>query len=201
MITEERRKEILETAPYWYNKDWSVKMMAKRQWANPRWMRNKNWRKKGSKNSSSMLTEWTVNAVMRMMAQWASEIKNDVNKKQWIKKFVPLSMAAACRELWTNQSVVMYHIKKDPSLSKMLTEYRENKQELMKFVAEDNLSRWLNWELNLEDKELVDLSLKVLERTDKAYNPRIEIEQTNKSLNFNIPLEELEKQFKELVNI
>ena len=188
-------------APYGYKKDWTPRKVPVK-WIWKQWYhKKKSGRKLWSKNVDSMKVLGQINSVTRMMATGTEEITDEKNKKMWIERYTPMSMAAACREVGIPQTKVMFHIKKDTQLSKMYKEYREDKQELMKFVSEDNLSKWLNGELELTDKDLVDLSLKVLERTDKAYNPKIEIEQTTKTLNFNVDIKDMERQLQELISI
>ena len=183
-------------APFWYRKDGQPRRIAKQVW------RHKSYgRKKGSKNKSRLMSKAKANAVLHAMATWVEEVKDPKNKKMKIGKWHPMSMMAACRELQIDRSTVMSAIKWDPSLKKMYENYRDNKQELMRYVAEDNITRWLNWELDLDDKEVTDLSIKVSEKTDKAYNPRAEVEQKVMALNFNVDISELEKQFNELKNM
>ena len=188
-------------APYGYKVDGTPRKIASKGSWKVWWHKRKEGRKKGSKNVNSMVVLQKINSVTRMMATWAEEILDPQNKKMGMKKYSPMSMSAACREVGITPTKFMFHVKKDESLMKMYTEYRENKQELMKFVSEDNLSKGLNWELALTDKDVVDLSLKVLERTDKAYNPKMEIQQTVKNLNFNVDISVLEKQLQELIRL
>ena len=54
--------------------------------------------------------------------------------------------------------------------------------------------------MNISDKDILDTAKWMSEKTDKAYNPKIEIEQKSMALNFDIPLEEMEGQIMELIN-
>ena len=38
----------------------------------------------------------------------------------------------------------------------------------------------------LTDKDIVDISFKMLQATEKSYNPKVEIEATTKNLNLNM---------------
>ena len=187
-------------APYWYKANWEPRKIAKRySWDLRKAV--KEWRPKWGKNKWSIVQMWKVNAVIKLMATWIWKVENERNKELWIKPWAPMTMSAACREVGISINSFIPHMKSDPDLSKMYQEYRENKQELLRFASEDNITKWILWELDLTDKEKVDTSLKVLQMTDSKYNQKIEVEQTTKNLNFNISLEDMENKFRELTSM
>lgn len=60
---------------------------------------------------------------------------------------------------------------------------KENRREYLKEVSETNITRALTWKMNLEDKDIVDYSFKMLEKTDVNYNPKQVIETTVEEIN------------------
>jgi hypothetical protein len=53
---------------------------------------------------------------------------------------------------------------------------KEQRRDFLKESAEVNISKALTGKLDINDKEMLDASFRFLERTDKAYNPKTEIE-------------------------
>jgi hypothetical protein len=51
----------------------------------------------------------------------------------------------------------------------------------------------------LTDKDIVDISFKMLQATEKSYNPKIEIEATTKNLNLNISEEQILEKINQLM--
>ena len=51
----------------------------------------------------------------------------------------------------------------------------------------------------MEAKDTARLSLDILKQTEDKYNPKAEIELNSKNLNFDMPLEEMEKMVMELL--
>tara|TARA_R110002020_G_scaffold358575_1_gene571192 strand:- start:372 stop:539 length:168 start_codon:yes stop_codon:yes gene_type:complete len=54
--------------------------------------------------------------------------------------------------------------------------------------------------LEVDDKDVARMALDYLKATDKAYNPKIEIEQNVKRLNLDITDEEFKMRMQELMN-
>jgi len=69
--------------------------------------------------------------------------------------------------------------------------------------AEDNLMQAMDGDGDfavMESKDRARLSLDILKQTERAYNPKIEIEAKTENMNFEVPMEELEKMILELIH-
>jgi hypothetical protein len=53
--------------------------------------------------------------------------------------------------------------------------------------------------LKISDKDILDTAKWMSEKTDKAYNPKIEIESKSMALNFDVKIEDIEEQILELI--
>lgn len=180
----------LKEAPYGYNKDGSIRLIPKRNY----YSRAKPVRK-------NIVSQAKLGNVIDFITMWAIEINDEENIRLKLKPMVPMNIKQACREAGMNYQRFYQMLNADLILKKQFELFRENKQNYMKSAAEDNIFKGIEGELGLDWKELTDLSLKLLERTDKTYNPKVEIEQTIKNLSFNIDLNELQRQFNDIVKL
>jgi len=149
-------------------------------------------------HTKSLVNKAKVKNITDLMLYWASTV-NKENKEDWVKSMQPMTLKQACRQAHLPVYSFHYQLSTNPELKKGYELFKENRREGMKNKAEENLNQLLDW--GLEGKELADLSIKLLERTDRAYNQKVEIEQTTKNLNFNIPIQDLEKQLKDILNL
>ena len=86
-----------------------------------------------------------------------------------------------------------------PAIREKHIEFKANRRELIKDKSEDVIYNALHWELKISDKDILDTAKWMSEKTDKAYNPKIEIESKSMSLNFDVKLEDIEEQILELI--
>ena len=146
------------------------------------------WRKKpGRKKWTQMLTSWWIKMevwnIVNYMTFGRSKIENEENKKNWVLPNTPLSLPQACLEFGILPQTYWNHLKKFPEAKELYAELKENRREYLKELSENNLKEWLSGNLWLTWKELVDASFKMLEKTEKAYQPKVEIEQKEVSIN------------------
>ena len=125
---------------------------------------------------------WTI---INYISFWKSKITHEDNITKWIKPHTPLTIWQACKELWIPYTTFYGHLNKFPSLKVKYNEMRENSREYVRQSAECNIEKAVTWGLDLTDKEVVDVSFKMLEKTDKNYNPKIEIETKSIWINLN----------------
>lgn len=123
--------------------------------------------------------------IVNYLTFWKSKIENEDNRKAWLKPNQPMSLIQACREYWINHNTFYQHLKKFPAAKERYYELRENRREYLKESAEANIEKALTWWLEISDKDMLDASFKMLEKTDKNYNPKIEIETKSISINLN----------------
>lgn len=115
-----------------------------------------------------------------------AEITNEENIKEWVLPNMPMTVIQACREFWVHPTTFYYHKNKFPELVKKHDELRLSRVEYIKSMAEETVEKALKWELAwITDKDKLDASFRMLEKTDKIYNPKIEIEQKSISINLN----------------
>lgn len=114
--------------------------------------------------------------------------------------FTPLTITEALKELDIEYRHWFYsYMNTHEAFAKKYYFIRENKRENIRVNAEDNLERLISWELELENKDLWDLSLKVLKSIDSNYNQKQEIENTFKA-SLEMSTEEIMARINELNN-
>ena len=139
-----------------------------------------------------------MNKIMNYISFWASEIKNEENMKFWIRPNTPLTMLQACREMGRTAQWFYKMINQFPDVKNKYKELREWRRQFLQETAETNIQNGITWWMDLTDKELIDASFKLLEKTDKAYNPKTEIETKQATINLDVTDSELQK---EIINI
>lgn len=150
-----------------------------------------------SKDKATQLLD--ANKIVDYTITGASKITNEENIEKGVQPNTPLSIDDACREVWMNRMTFYYYRNNTPALREKHIQFKDNRRELLKDRAEDTISKALHWEMNITDKDILDTAKWMSEKTDKAYNPKIEIEQTTKNLNFDISITEMEEQILELM--
>lgn len=130
---------------------------------------------------------------------WASEIKNHINIKEWREPLVPLSIKAACREAWFSEKYFWKYLQ-IPSVKEFYDRIREQRREHLKIVAENNVAAAIKWKLNIKDKDKVDYSFRMLENTDKAYNPKQTIEAKVETIDLSRSNEDILSELSELLS-
>lgn len=121
--------------------------------------------------------------VVNWITFWKKQLTHPDNIRE-VEAWKPLTIEQACKEVGIHKNTFFNRLKTHPELKLRYDELRESRRDYLRDLAEGNLERglagglWLNW------KELVDASFKILEKTDKAYQPKVEIEQ--KSININL---------------
>ena len=139
-------------------------------------------------------TKILVSQAIDMIAFWK------VDEKTWRIKKVKLN--EAMEEFGLSKVQFHYHINKNEQLKTKYEEVKDIRRNMMKDKAEDNLADAMEGEwkfATMEAKDTARLSLDILKQTEDKYNPKAEIELNTKNLNFDIPLEEMEKMVMELL--
>ena len=147
-------------------------------------------KKRGRKKWTVVLSEVGVNieleSVVNFITFGKSIIEHPDNKKEKLLPNVPMNVTQACREFGLHPNTFYQHLKRFPALNEKYQELKSNRREYLKESAEVNIESALTGGMkSLTEKEKVDISFKMLEKTDKAYNPKIEIETKSVSINLN----------------
>lgn len=114
------------------------------------------------------------------------------NKKEKI------NLEEACTKLWITKQTFYNWLKANPELRNRWDEAIEIRKESIKLVARENVFDWITWNTKLRPKEKIELSKWVLEKTDSDFNPKQVIESKSMNLNFDVSIDEMENQLKNL---
>lgn len=136
--------------------------------------------------------------LLSLITTGTKELKNKSLNKKYKTPFSPLTIKDACIELWITEHQYYSALRNNPDMAKRHHEYREVKRELIRTLAESNIEKAVRWELDISDWDLSKLSLSVLEKTDKAYNPKQEVK--IETAYDNLTEEEIISRIKELIN-
>lgn len=161
---------------YWKFKQWIIKDNWKPL--------KKNWRKTWT--TMMPLAEVSLNVwkVVNLMTFWVKEVKSEHNINNWVKAWEPLNVVEACYEVWMSPTKFYYYTKKYPSIKEQYENLREQRREFMKEISEHNINKAITWKMKtLKENEVVNYSFKMLELTDKAYNPKQIIERKVEEVN------------------
>ena len=146
------------------------------------------------KREPKIETKIRFEKVLDLMLSWA---KNPKDNNIW--SYVPMSMKEAVKEEWMTEQNFIYYINTYPALKEKYEAVRRTKREVIWNIAENNLKNALEDEKEIDKLDKAKLSLDYLKSTEKSYNQKIEVNQTTKSLNFNISDDELKARIYDLM--
>lgn len=136
-------------------------------------------------------------SIINLLISWTKTYKAESNQK--LRPYTPLTLEQACAEKWMNRQSFFYYINNYPALKEKYETVKIARREKIKTLAEDNLDRAIWGKMNIDDIDLANLSLKFLEKTDKAFNPKQEIDVVSKNLHFNMSDEQIMNRINELM--
>jgi len=179
---------------YWQYKPWMVKDNGKPL--------KKNGRKKGSTLKSRVEVSNDVWKVVNLMTFWAKVIKGEQNIIDWVKPNVRLNIHQACDELWIKSPSFYHYLKKFPDAREEYEQLKESRREYMREMSEMNIEKALSWKMKqLWEKDVVDYSFRMLERTDKNYSPKQVVETTVEQINPDRSTEDIIWDIADLIRI
>jgi len=177
---------------YWQYKPWKIKD----DWTPLR----KNWRKHWPQIP---LTEQAkrIAKVVNLTTFWASEITSQKNIDDWIQPFQKMNTLEACREAWwTNPQSLYQLLARYPELKKEFERLKKQKMEYLQDVSVDNIWKAIKWEMKwIKNKEKVDYSFRLLEKTHKDFNPTQKVEQKIEEVNAERTAEDIMDDLKDLL--
>lgn len=138
--------------------------------------------------------------IMNFMLYWVKTVNADV-KKKWPKlwQYQPMTAMQACMQVWISQQALHYYLREYPEIKDKYEDIRVAKREKIKSQAEDNLDRAIAWAMEIDDVDLARLSMQYLEKTDKSYNIKQEIDVNVKALHMNLSEEDILTKIQELM--
>lgn len=151
------------------------------------------WEWRAKKWSSEKVLQYTK--IINMIAFWAKEYHHPELKH--LAPNTPLTAGQACKEMDVSQNSFFTYLRKNPVFAETYHSLKETRRERMRDLAENNVEKILSWELEVENKDLASISLKVLENTDKAWRKQEE-EVKAFDVNVSLSLDELYSKFEEL---
>lgn len=163
---------------------------------NSAWIRIKKPWPKPIKKEDVSSEVWVI---MNWQTFWKEKITHKKNIEEWVKENTPLNTLQACREYGMSTATFYNHLNTFPELKEKYGKLKENRREIIRDVGETNIQKAVLWELDLSDKERVDISFRMLEKTDKAYNPKVEIETKSISINLSKSTDDLKSELQELL--
>lgn len=115
--------------------------------------------------------------------------------------YKPLSMKHAAAEIWVNAQAFSQYCNLHTEFKKKYEKLKEAKRNVIWSLAETNLEKALDEDnQKIDDLDKARLSLDYLKATEKAYNPRIEVEGVVKNLMIWLTDEEIKAKMSELMN-
>lgn len=154
--------------------------------------KDKRWAPTGMRDS----TRTKMLAIMNAMVYGVKESTIDPN----YKPYTPMPMKQAAKEFGISQFAFLSTVNNYDEMKERYEHTKTLKREAVKNLAENNLEKALQWMMDMEWKDVARLSLDYMKSTDKAFNPKLEIEQNVKRLNLDVSDEELKLRIQELMN-
>ena len=111
-----------------------------------------------------------------------------------------MTLAQAAKEMDRTPQAILISLRKYHEFAERYELAKETRREVKKSIAENVLDQALEQKMDIDDKDVARLALDFLKATDKAYNPKIEIEQNIKKLSLNISDEEMMARFQSLIS-
>ena len=153
-----------------------------------------------AKQKPKDITIIRFNKVIDLMLYGTKEYTHPDNIKEEIPPKTPLTMKQAVLEVGMSYQNFNYITLNHPNLRRQYEEVKELRRERMRLIAEDNIEQWLSGKLDIDDKELMDYSFRMMEKTSKEYNPKLEVEANVNKYMLELSDEELLLKIKELTN-
>lgn len=159
----------------------------------------KRWRKTWTKLAPNIQHKYDVAKVFDFSKFWKNEITSQENLKEWVEPNTPMSVIQACREIWLSYWAFVARLRHRPDLKEYWEQLKEASREYSKTIAHHNIEQAIWWALDITDKERTEFSFRLLEKTEQAFNPKVEIEQKWINLNFTKSTEDLVWELKTLL--
>lgn len=176
----QKGKDGIYNKPTWYKYGQYKPWMVKDNWKPLK----KNWRKTWTTMKSMSEMGNDIWRVVNLMTFWTKEITSSKNILNGVESWKALTLEQACNELNTSPTSLYYHMNKHPALKEQYNEMKSNRREYMREVSETNIQKAISGKMKkLSDKDVVDYSFRMLERTDTNYNPKTIVEATVEEIN------------------
>lgn len=169
------------------------------------WIKRKIWYKRDKRKNAIWWKPWMLDEtkikmekIFFYMVYWAPEIKSEANIKRWVKPATPLLLKEAVAEVWMHQVDFHWRIDKYPEYKERYEYIRRIRMEKTKNSAEETLDAAIAWELDIDDIDRAKLSLNYLEKVDKTYNTKLQIDNNINALMLDMSEEDIKRKILEL---
>jgi len=109
-----------------------------------------------------------------------------------------MDLKESCKLNGITSQTLYNWMRADNSLKLAWDSAQETQKEVMTIKAKENVFKAIDWEMGLRKREIVDVSFRFLEKTNKEFQPTSNIELKSTNMNFDISLEELNAKIKSL---
>lgn len=110
-----------------------------------------------------------------------------------------MTLQKACAESGTTYAEIQQWMKDDVELRDRWQLAIDTAKDNAKLKARDNAYKAISGELELNDKELADYSLKFLQLTDEEFNPAQRMDVRSASVNFDVSADQLRAELAKLI--
>jgi hypothetical protein len=114
-------------------------------------------------------------------------------------KVKAMTLQKACADAGTTYAEIQQWMRDDPELRDRWQLAIDTAKDTAKLKARDNAYKAVNGELELNDKELADYSLKFLQLTDEEFNPAQRMDVRSASINFDVSADQLRAELAKLI--
>lgn len=143
--------------------------------------------------------EMEVGMIFSYITHGKKKITHPKNIEAGLLPDKPLTIKQACLEKWISYQTYYNHMKAFPDIKQKYELLRETRREYMKDVAEENILSVLDSD-DLSAKDKFDANFKLLQATEKSYNPKMEIETRNLNVNISKSSDDLKKDIWDLLS-
>jgi hypothetical protein len=114
-------------------------------------------------------------------------------------KVKAMTLQKACADAGTTYAEIQQWMKDDVELRDRWQLAIDTAKDTARLKARDNAYKAINGELELNDKELADYSLKFLQLTDEEFNPAQRMDVRSASVNFEVSSDQLRAELAKLI--
>ena len=163
-------------------------------------MTNINKKRKGTRWWMKDETKIKLEKILSWLLNWVSKVTWEENIKRWVKPWQPLLLKEACEEAWMNTVNFHWLLHNYPEYKFRYDEYRELRRLKIANKAEEVLDSAIWWNMSIEDVDRAKLSLNYLEKVDKKYSVKLNVEQNINHLMLDMSEEDIKRKIMELTN-
>lgn len=111
-----------------------------------------------------------------------------------------MDLKEACKMNGLTSQTLYNWMRADVSLKLAWDAAQQTQKDVMNSKAKENIFKAIEGEMGLRKREVVDVSFRYLEKTDKDFQPTAQIEMKSTNMNFDISLDEINAKIASLQN-